>query len=138
MDTPPDCRRQASRYKTGKDHLIPLSGAALELLGDGEDRLFDVKKGNIWRYKDALGRAACIDATSWTLHDLRRTARSLMSRAGVSADVAERCLGHTLGTIRGTYDRHAYAEEKRIAYEKLAALISQIVDPQPNVVAFRQ
>ena len=44
--------------------------------------------------------------TGWTLHDLRRTARTLMSRAGVSSDHAERCLGHVMGGIRGTYDRH--------------------------------
>jgi hypothetical protein len=49
----------------------------------------------------------------WTLHDLRRTARSLMSRAGVPSDHAERCLGHVLPGIRGTYDRHEYLAEKR-------------------------
>ena len=39
----------------------------------------------------------------WTLHDLRRTARSLMSRAGVRPDIAERVLGHA---IKGAYIRH--------------------------------
>src|SRR5262249_38104308 len=34
-----------------------------------------------------------LHAVWWTLHDLRRTARSLMSRAGVPTDNAERCLG---------------------------------------------
>ena len=52
----------------------------------------------------------------WTLHDLRRTARSLMSRAGVPSDHAERCLGHVLPGIRGTYDRHEYLNEKRRAF----------------------
>lgn len=125
------------RYKTGKDHLIPLSKAALALLHDGDDQLFNVKKGNVWRYKDALGHAAGIKAASWTLHDLRRTARSLMSRAGVSADVAERCLGHVVGGVRGTYDRYEYYGEKKQAFEALASLIAQIVDPQENVVAIR-
>jgi integrase len=114
-----------TRYKTGKDHLIPLSGAAKALLGDGEGPLFDVRAGNIWRYKDVLSRAGGID--EWTLHDLRRTARSLMSRAGVSSDVAERCLGHVIGGVRGTYDRHEYYAEMTAAYEKLSALIADIV-----------
>ena len=48
----------------------------------------------------------------WTLHDLRRTARTLMSRVGVSADIAERVLGHTMEGIRGTYDWHVYADER--------------------------
>ena len=71
----------------------------------------------------------------WTLHDLRRTARSLMSRAGVPSDHAERCLGHVLPGIRGTYDRHEYLNEKRYAFEALAALIERIVNPADNVVA---
>jgi integrase len=76
------------------------------------------------------GKAA-LDAASgtkgWRLHDLRRTARSLMSRAGVPNDHAERCLGHVIGGVRGVYDRHEYLEEKRAAFEKLAALIGEIV-----------
>jgi hypothetical protein len=57
-----------------------------------------------------------------------------MSRAGVDADIAERCLGHVIGGVRGVYDRHSFLEEKRIAFEKLAALIEGIVNPQENVV----
>ena len=60
-----------------------------------------------------------------------------MSRAGVPSDHAERCLGHVIGGVRGVYDRHRYREEMLLAYEKLAALIGQIVDPQPNVVSIR-
>jgi integrase len=71
----------------------------------------------------------------WTLHDLRRTARSLMSRAGVPSDHAERCLGHVLRGIRGTYDRHEYLNEKRHAFEALASLIERITAPPTgNVV----
>jgi integrase len=85
---------------------------------------------------------AKLDAASgtsgWTLHDIRRTSRSLLSRAGVPSDHAERCLGHVIGGIRGTYDRHEYREEKRLAFEALASLIARIVDPQPNVVAIHR
>jgi hypothetical protein len=72
------------------------------------------------------------------IHDLRRTARSLMSRAGVSPDHAERCLGHVIGGIRGVYDRHQYCDEKLHAFEALAAQIERIVDPQPNVTALQR
>ena len=48
----------------------------------------------------------------WTIHDLRRTARSLMSRAGVRADIAERVMGHAIAGVEGVYDRHAYRDEK--------------------------
>jgi integrase len=63
----------------------------------------------------------------WTLHDLRRTARSLMSRAGVRPDVAERVLGHSMNGVEGIYDRHQYREEKARALELLAGLIENIL-----------
>jgi hypothetical protein len=62
----------------------------------------------------------------------------LLSRAGVSADVGERCLGHVVGGVRGIYDRHDFQREMLIAYEKLAALIQNIVNPDERVVAIRR
>jgi integrase len=74
----------------------------------------------------------------WTTHDLRRTARSLMSRAGVDPDHAERALGHVVGGVRGVYDRHEFKEEKRRAFEALAALVERIVNPQDTVIPFKK
>jgi integrase len=59
-------------------------------------------------YWETLGRARM---ESWTLHDLRRTARSLMSRAKVPTDHAERAMGHLMGGVRETYDRYEYLDE---------------------------
>ena len=74
----------------------------------------------------------------WRLHDLRRTGRSLMSRAKVDSDHAERCMGHVIGGVRETYDRYEYLEEEKIAFEKLAALLATILNPPAdNVVAMR-
>jgi integrase len=63
----------------------------------------------------------------WVVHDLRRTARSLMSRAKVPRDHAERVLGHTLPGVEGIYDRHSYQTEKGEALAKLAGLVAKIV-----------
>jgi integrase len=70
----------------------------------------------------------------WTLHDLRRCARSLMSRAGVSSEHAERVLGHVVAGIEGRYDVHKYDDEKTLALSKLATLIDGIVDPRDDNV----
>jgi integrase len=131
------------RYKTGLPMLLPLSSAARKVLEstprvgakfvfthDGKRALSGFSKQKA-RFDSQCG------VTGWTLHDLRRTARSLMSRAGVSSDHAERCLGHVMGRIRGTYDRHGYLEEKRHAFEALAGLIERIIDPQTNVTPLR-
>jgi integrase len=69
----------------------------------------------------------------WTLHDLRRTARSLMSRAGIRPDIAERVMGHAIAGVEGVYDRHSYRDEKADALRKLAALIDGIINPRDNV-----
>jgi integrase len=63
----------------------------------------------------------------WQLHDLRRTARSLMSRAGVRPDIAERVLGHVQAGVEGTYDRHSYRDEKGQALKMLAGLVENIL-----------
>jgi integrase len=74
----------------------------------------------------------------WRLHDLRRTARSLMARAGVSSEHAERVLGHAIDGVEGTYNRHAYHAEKADALRKLATLVERIVDPPTeNVLELR-
>jgi integrase len=70
----------------------------------------------------------------WGLHDLRRTARSLMSRAGIRPDVAERVLGHAIEGVEGIYDRHQYREEKAHALKALAGLIENILAPEGSKV----
>ena len=69
----------------------------------------------------------------WVLHDLRRTSRSLMSRASVQPHIAERVLGHAVGNIEATYDRHRSAGHAD-ALAALATLINSIVNPRENVV----
>jgi integrase len=71
----------------------------------------------------------------WRLHDCRRTARSLLSRANVRPDIAERVLGHARPAMEETYDRHAFVAEKGDALRKLSALIERVVNPpEGNVV----
>ena len=75
----------------------------------------------------------------WTPHDLRRTARSLMSEAGVSRDDAERVMGHALRGVEGTYDRFDYPEEKAHALAALAKLVEEILHGSPaKVVSIRR
>jgi integrase len=68
------------------------------------------------------------------LHDLRRAARSLMSRASVSSEHAERVLGHAIGGVEGIYNRHSYDAEKAHALRKLAALVDRITNPPADNV----
>jgi integrase len=90
------------------------------------------------KYKALFDAKLPADMPRWILHDLRRTARSLMSRAGVLSEHAERVMGHAIGGIEGIYDRHAYADEKAAALVKLANLIDSIVNPRVVPMAKRK
>jgi len=83
--------------------------------------------------KEALHEIAPLKP--WVIHDLRRTARSLMARAGVRSDHCERALGHVITGVEGTYDRHSYFEEKGKALKALAEIIDSILKrPSGNIV----
>jgi len=74
----------------------------------------------------------------FTVHDLRRTCRSLMAEAGVSGHVAERCLNHKLKGVEGIYDRYDYLDERREALQKIADQLTPIINPMSNVTTFRR
>jgi len=135
----------AARNKTKVDLVRPLSSAAreiIEALPKRGDFVFTTNDGLKPISSLSLEKGKLDAATGtkgWTLHDLRRTARTLMSRAGVAKDHAERCLGHVIGGVRGVYDRHEYHREKAQAFEALAALIARIVSgSQGDVVPMRR
>lgn len=129
----------AARNKTKVDLVRPLSKQARKVLpARVGDFVFSTDGGKtpiagFSQLKRAFDKACGVN--NWTLHDLRRTARTLMSRTGVNPDIAERCLGHVMPGVRGVYDRWEYRDEKAEAYEALASLIGRIVDPQDNVRA---
>jgi integrase len=72
----------------------------------------------------------------WTLsRDVRRTAKTLMQRAGVRPDISERVLAHVIPGVEGIYDRYEYLAEKRDALTKLTALVARILNPPADNVA---
>jgi integrase len=146
----------ARRHKSKRDFLIPLSPAAVTLLSHlpsigSKDWVFtttgDTPISGFSKFKRQLdtrmtrklesGVTPGQSIAPWTNHDLRRTARSLMSRAGVDPDHAERALGHVISGVRGTYDRHAFVQEKKRAFEALATQLQPVVKKVDNVITLR-
>jgi integrase len=74
------------------------------------------------------------DMPNWTLHDLRRSARTYMAEADVPFHVAEKILGHALAGVAGTYDRSKMALQMTAALATLAGYIERVINPQPNVI----
>jgi integrase len=131
----------ASRSKTKTEVVRPLSKAALAVLDglpriDGCDYPFTLNAASpLASFSDPKAKLdAASGVTGWRLHDLRRTARSLLSRAGIHSDTAEKCLGHSRGDIVERYDRHSYTREMRDAFEALAQMIETIINPPEGAV----
>jgi integrase len=145
------------RYKAKRLNFVPLSKAALAVIEtqpkhDDCDYVFPSRAKTPYSgyskskakldkavfaamKKQAKKGAKVAQIPNWTLHDLRRTAKTLMARAGVRSDISERVLGHAIAGVEGTYDRHSYADEKRDALEDLAEMVERILNPPPSNVA---
>jgi integrase len=126
---------------------LQLSPATLAIINaqpriSGNPYVFAAARGDgplnsFSKAKQAFDEACGV--TGWTLHDCRRTARSLMSRAQVNSDIAERVLGHTIKGVESVYDRYKYDAEKADALRRLESLIHTIVNPPAdNVRQLRQ
>jgi integrase len=73
----------------------------------------------------------------FTIHDLRRTARTHLAALGVRREVAERCLGHKLRGIEGIYDRYDYFQERRMALGQWTQLIVEAEYGRTTVTPIR-
>jgi len=129
----------------GRVQLPPL---ALDLLAglprvENNPHVFPAARGygpvfSFGELKQAIDARLPSTMRPWVLHDLRRTARSLLARLGTSDAIAERVLGHQLQGVLATYNRHDYFAEKSEALAQLADLVERTVDPGANVVPLRR
>jgi integrase len=82
---------------------------------------------------------AAMKIPPWRLHDLRRTAATGMAEIGIAPHIVEAALNHVSGAkagVAGTYNRAAYAPEKKAALERWASHVQGLVSGKPaNVVA---
>jgi integrase len=127
------------RTKNGRVHTVPLSDAAMVVLGAVPnivgDYVFarpDGKRPSHSHGKSELDKATG-EITPWQFHDLRRTVASGLARLGVNLPVIEKILNHTSGSfagVVGVYQRHDFADEKRKALEAWAAHVGNLASQQ--------
>jgi integrase len=131
------------RMKMGRPFTLPLSSQMLALLdtlprfSEG-DHVFSTTNGKKPReafdiMKKALD-ARLPDVAHWTLHDIRRSMRSTMSRLRINHDVAEACLSHDKIGLHKIYDTHDLIDEKRGAMEAWERHLLSIIAPTPDNV----
>ncbi len=141
----------ASRTKTGEPLNVPLVPTVVEWLkvlqavGAGSEYVFPKRRLDHRERVPHVGTDTLNVAMTrvkhglphFTLHDLRRTARTHLAALGVRSEVAERCLGHKLRGIEGTYNRHDYFDERRVALEQWTRLVTQAELGERKVVPMR-
>jgi integrase len=125
--------------KTDVTHVVPLSDPVLQILKAREkksewvfpstyNRAKGAKTGHAMNTKNARAKVKTWSGIKdWTAHDLRRTARTIMSRLQIKQHIRERILNHSQGGMQGVYDQFDYLEEKRNALEKLGREIQRII-----------
>jgi integrase len=123
----------------GNAGRLPLPQMALDIIAArpqiaGNPYVFPAERGegplnSFSQRKKELDAKLAKEMLHRTLHDLRRTARSLLARVGVPDNIAERVLGHSITDVHGVYNRHGYTEEKADALKRLAAQIETILNP---------
>ena len=140
----------AERTKTGAPIDIPLSKPALEALRKlvelacGDDYLLPARKRqermlphiheNTLNVALSKVKPLLTGMENFTIHDMRRTARTHLAALGVDPHIAERCLNHKIDGVEGIYNRHAYFNERREALAKWAAVVEACEIPGSNVI----
>lgn len=146
------------RTKNGKDHIVHLSALALAEIArckpingyvfpatpmvDKHGHQIDLKRPYFSGYakpKRRLDKALGDAVRPWRVHDLRRTAASLMQDF-VQPHVIEKVLNHELQGVAKVYQQNPLLSERKAALEAWSAEVERIATgkaPANNVHPFR-
>ncbi len=129
----------AENSKTGKPHVVYLSSQAVVLFRELQALAGDsvlVMPGRSSQSKpfahNAINSALKValagqDVPAFTIHDLRRTASTLLHENGWPSDVVEKALNHTIGGVRGVYNRAEYAPQRREMLQFWANYVDELL-----------
>jgi integrase len=146
----------AARMKGGAAHVVPLVPAIRELLDSlprfqhGDFVLSNVAGlqpvGSFVRIVARLHRAVAADLEArglsfehFTLHDIRRSVRTQLSKLRIPSEVAEALLAHAKPGLHRVYNMHDFQTEKAEALTLWHARLREIAPPPTpdNVVPLR-
>jgi integrase len=129
----------AEHSKTGKPHVVYLSRQAVELfkelqpLASGSELVMP-GRGSLTKpfAHNAINSALKValrgqDIPAFTVHDLRRTASTLLHESGWPSDVVEKALNHAIGGVRGVYNKAEYALQRAEMLQFWADYIEQLL-----------
>ncbi len=119
--------KHRTKTKTAID--IPLPAQAIEALNElfirsaDSDNLLPARSSQhkkLPHISEATLNKALEKITNinhFTVHDLRRTAKTKLQEMGVDEFISERCLNHSISGVAGTYGRHDFFDERKMALQ---------------------
>lgn len=135
----------AERMKAHREHRVPLSDAAMALLGaQGDDELvFPSLRGKmlsdmaLTSLLRKTGATSDVPGRTATAHGFRSSFRDWAADHGYQSDLAERALAHTIGNkVRAAYERTDQLEARVAMMEQWAAHVMGRAGA--NVVPFKR
>ncbi|MEO6967667.1 MAG: integrase arm-type DNA-binding domain-containing protein [Rhodanobacteraceae bacterium] len=134
----------AENSKTGKPHIVYLPRQASKLFSELKSLAGTsqwVLPGRSGPHKpfahNALNKAldgVNIPIDPFTIHDLRRTGSTRLHEAGFASDVIEKALNHTIGGVRGIYNRAEYASQRSEMLQFWADYIDDLANEKKVVL----
>jgi integrase len=144
----------ATRSKNGKAHIVHLTPLAISIIEQlprlsgslvfsttGSTSVSGHSTAKVRVDEYMRSKLNGTELANWTLHDLRRTATTIMAEElKIAPHVVDKILNHTAGTISGVarvYNRAEYLDERKAALEAWARWLEKLlgVGQQGNVVS---
>jgi integrase len=135
----------AENSKTRKPHVVYLSRQAgdlfheLKVLAGGSEWVLPGRSSLVRPFAHtALNQALAginFNIEPFTIHDLRRTASTLLHEMGFPSDVIEKALNHTIGGVRGVYNRAEYGRQRKQMLQNWADFVEALATEQKVMLA---
>jgi integrase len=125
---------EAQHTKTGAAHEVPLTDLMRDVVGQqpqtSSKLVFPSSRTStrISGWTKSVKKLVKASGVDLTMHDTRRTYRTLMSRLGVSEDIAELAIGHQRADLVARYNKDAAWEKRAAAFEKVSAHIAGLLE----------
>lgn len=102
------------------EELRTMTGTSPYVLPSRSNPLAPIAKTTINQALDAVGINR---VRGFVIHDLRRTASTHLNEAGFPSDVIEKALNHSMGGVRGVYNRAEYADGRKRMLQQWADMV---------------
>ncbi|MGQ6156058.1 tyrosine-type recombinase/integrase [Serratia sp. IR-2025] len=137
----------AERMKAGRPHVVYLSQQAIDIMvalqvaACGSDFILPARYNprksmsnsalnRVINTTNEKIRESGKEISHFTVHDLRRTASTLLHEEGFNTDWIEKCLAHEQRGVRAVYNKAEYAEQRRDMLQQWANMVDGWIEAE--------